>query len=359
MARVDAMLGLLLEARGSDLHLEAGQPPIARRDGELEPLGRDRLGAEELKDLIFEILSDEGQSQLAEDLDLDLGYAYDDRARFRVHVFHDLGGIAATFRAVPGRVPTLDELGCPELLRRLCDRRAGLVLVAGHAGSGKSSTLAAMIDQINRTRACRIVTIEAPVEHVHRPLRAEISHREVGPDATTYAAALRSAARDDADVLLVGELATAEVIELALDAAGAGALVLASVRAGGAVSALERLLHAFPADAQPRARGLLAETLAAVVAQQLLRAADGKGRVAAREILLGSSALASMIREGKLAPAQSLMQAGQAVGMQTMDMAIERLWQDRLVTGEEALDRVTDKDALQRAVGRRTGPVMG
>jgi twitching motility protein PilT len=359
MARIDALLDVLLEKKGSDLHLAAGHPPLARRDGELEPLRREPLDAAEIQELLGEILSDEQQRRLAEDLALDFAYVHGDAARFRGHGFHKSTGLAATFHAIPAHVPTLDELGYPELFRRLCERRAGLVLAAGPTGSGKSTTLAAMVDHINRTRACHVLTIEAPVEILHRPQRAQITQREVGPDVASFAAALRSAGREDVDVILVSELRTPEVMKLALVAASSGALVLASVRAGGATGALDRILHAFPNDEQPQVRGMLAESLAAVVAQQLLRTADGKGRAVAHEILLGSTALASMIREGKTSQVQSLMAAGQAVGMQTMDMALERLVQGRVVSGDEALEHAADRDAFQRLVARRTAPPAG
>ena len=359
MALVDVLLGVLLEKKGSDLHLAAGHPPLGRVAGELEPLRRDAADAAEIQEMLSEILTEDEQGRLAEELDLDFAVALGDRARFRGHAFHETTGLAATFRAVPAQVPTFEQIAAPELLRRLCDRRAGLVIAAGPPGSGKTTTLAAMVDHVNRSRACHILTIEAPVEFVHRPERAQITQREVGPDAGSFAAALRSAAHEDVDVILVSELPTAEVTRLALAAASAGALVLAAVRAGGATAALDRILQVFPADEQPQVRGMLAESLAAVVAQQLLRTPDIKARVVAHEILLGSTALASMIREGKTSQVQSLMQAGQAVGMQTMDMALERLWQARVVTGEEALEKAADKDAFQRLVARRTAPPAG
>ncbi len=356
MALIDALLVALIEKKGSDLHLCAGHPPLCRIAGELEPLRRDPLDADEIKEMLFEILDEGQQRRLGDDLDLDFTYAHEGEARVRGHGFHRATGLGATFRAVPVHVPTLEQVAAPELLRRLCDRRAGLVIAAGPMGSGKSTTLAAMIDHINRTRACHILTIESPVEQLHRPDRAQVTQREVGADAGSFAAALRSAAHEDVDVILLSELRGAEVTRLALAAASSGALVLASVRAGGAAAAIDRILQPFPAEELPQIRGMLAESLAGVVAQQLLRTVDIKGRVVAHEILLGSTALASMIREGKTSEVQSLMAAGQAVGMQTMDSALERLWQGRIVTGEEALEKAADKDAFQRLVARRTAP---
>jgi len=352
---IHALFDELLAQKGSDLHLGVGYPPLIRRRGELTPLRDLPVDADEMDELLLELIGPADRERLKSELDLDFAYAYEDRARFRANYFHKSTGLAAVFRAIPSHVLTLDELGAPEVIRRVAERRAGLVLVTGPTGSGKSTTLAAMIDHVNRSRACHVLTIEDPVEFVHQPVRAQITHREVGHDAGGFAAAIRSAGREDADVILIGELRTNETMKLALSIASYGVLVFGTVHTNSAPATIDRILNAFPADEQPQVRGMLAESLAAVVAQQLLKAADGGGRVAAHEILLGSSALAAMIREGKTFQVPSLMQAGGAVGMQTMDAALERLVSRGLALPEDALEKATDKEAFQKILARRTG----
>jgi twitching motility protein PilT len=355
MALIHGLFDELLARKGSDLHLGIGYPPLIRRRGELESL-RDRpLDADEMDQLLFEIVGAAEQERFKTELDLDFAYAYGDKARFRANYFHKSTGLAAVFRTIPSKVLTLDDLSCPEVIRRVADRRAGLVLVTGPTGSGKSTTLAAMIDHINRSRACHILTIEDPVEFVHQPIRAQVTHREVGHDAGGFAAAIRSAGREDADVILIGELRTNETMKLALQIASYGVLVFGTVHTNSAPATIDRIINAFPAEEQPQVRGMLAESLAAIVAQQLLKTADGAGRVAAHEILLGSSALAAMIREGKTFQIASLMQAGGAVGMQTMDAALERLVGRGVVLPEDALEKAIDKEAFQKLLSRRTG----
>jgi twitching motility protein PilT len=355
MARIDALFDQLLARKGSDLHLAVGSPPLIRRRGELESLGELPLDATEVEDLLFEILDAGEKERITGDLDLDFAYGYEEKARFRANYFYKATGLAAVFRTIPTKVLTLDELGCPEVVRRVAERRNGLVLVTGPTGSGKSTTLAAMIDHINRSRSCHVLTIEDPVEFVHHPIRAHITHREVGHHAGSFAAAIRSAGREDADVILIGELRTNETMKLALSIASFGVLVFGTVHTNSAPATIDRIINAFPAEEQPQVRGMLAESLVAIVAQQLLKTADGTGRVAAHEILLGSSALSAMIREGKTFQVPSLMQAGGAVGMTTMDATLERLVQRGAVTPDDALEKAIDKEAFQKIVTRRTG----
>jgi twitching motility protein PilT len=355
-ARIHALFDDLLARGGSDLHLGAGQPPLIRRRGELEPLRDETLDAEEMEDLLFEIIGPDEHARIVDELDLDFAYAYEDRARFRANYFYKTTGLAAVFRTIPTRVLTLDDLGCPEVIRRVSERLRGLILVTGPTGSGKSTTLAAMLDHINRNRACHILTIEDPVEFVHTPARAQVTHREVGPDAGSFAAAIRSAGREDADVILIGELRTNETMKLALQMASSGTLVFGTVHTNSAPATIERIVNAFPAEEQPQVRGMLAESLTAIVAQQLLKTADGKGRLAVHEILLGSPALGAMIREGKTFQVTNLMQAGGAVGMQTMDAALERALQRGLVTAEDALEKALDKESFQKTMARRAAP---
>jgi twitching motility protein PilT len=356
MIHIHGLLDELLASGGSDLHLAAGQPPLVRRNGELSALIDAPIEADEIEELLFEILRPEDQARFSAELGLDFSYAYEDRGRFRASYFHKRTGLGAVFRAVPGRVLLLEELGCPEILKKTLDRRSGLVLVAGPGGSGKTTTLAAMVDHVNRSRACHVLTIEDPVEFVHTPVRAQVTHREVGPDARSFAAGLRSAAREDADVVVAGDLGEADAMRLALRMACSGTLVLGAVTTQGAAATIDRILNGFPADEQPQVRGMLAEALVAIVGQELLRAADGRGKIAAFEVLLGSTALAAMIREGKTTQVPSLMQAGAAVGMTTMDTALERLVQRGLITGDDAFERATDKEGFHKSIARRTGP---
>ncbi|MDC3954323.1 type IV pilus twitching motility protein PilT [Polyangium jinanense] len=353
MARIDRLFDELLAKKGSDLHLGVGYPPLLRARGELVPLRDAPLDTAEMEELLFEITSAEEREKITNELDLDFAYQYEDKARFRANYFYKITGLAAVFRIIPTKILTLDDLGCPPVVRKLADKRSGLLLVTGPTGSGKSTTLAAMIDHINTTRPCHILTIEDPVEFVHPPKTSQVTHREVGPHASSFAAAIRSAGRENADVILIGELRTNETMKLALQLASFGVLVFGTVHTNSAAATIDRIINAFPADEQPQVRGMLAESLVAIVAQQLLKTADGKGRVAAHEILVGSSALAAMIREGKTFQIPNIMQAGQAQGMQTMDMALERLVQKGTISPEVALEKAIDKESFQKVVAQR------
>jgi twitching motility protein PilT len=348
MPRIDRMFDALLAQGGSDLHLGIGYPPLIRLRGDLVSMRPEAMDPAEMESLLFEIVTPDQKTTITETLDLDFAYGYGEKARFRANYFYKTTGLAAVFRTIPTRVLTLEDLGCPASVKKLSERRSGLVLVTGPTGSGKSTTLAAMIDHINKTRACHVLTIEDPVEFVHQPQKAQITHREIGAHASTYAHAIRSAGREDPDVILLGELRTNETMKLALQLASFGILVFATVHTNSASATIDRIVNAFPADEQPQVRGMLSEGLAGIVAQQLVRTADGKRRVAVHEILVGSPALASMIRENKTFQIPSLMQGGQAQGMQTMDMALERLVKAKEITGETALEKALDKESFAK-----------
>ena len=348
MAQIDALFDALIAAGGSDLHLGVGYPPTMRLRGELVPMRPTPVDAAEMESLLFEIASPDQKKTIVEQRDLDFAHGFGQKARFRANYFYKVTGLAAVFRTIPTRVLTLDELGCPPSIRKLAERRSGLVLVTGPTGSGKSTTLAAMIDHINKTRACHVLTIEDPVEFVHTPQKAQVTHREVGTHAATYAHAIRSAGREDPDVILIGELRTNETMKLALQLASFGILVFATVHTNSAAATIDRIVNAFAADEQPQVRGMLSESLAGIVAQQLVRTADGKRRMAVHEILVGSPALASMIRENKTFQIPSLMQAGQSQGMQTMDMALERLVRSNQISPETALEKAIDKESFAK-----------
>ena len=348
MPKIDRFFDELLAASGSDLHLGIGYPPLMRLRGELVEMRAEALTLAEVESLLFEIVTPQQKETITKTLDLDFAYAYGEKARFRANYLYKMMGLGAVFRTIPAKVLTLEDLKCPPILRKLADRRSGLVLVTGPTGSGKSTTLAAMIDHINKTRACHVLTIEDPVEFVHVSQKAQITHREIGPHASTYAHAIRSAGREDPNVILIGELRTNETMKLALQLASFGILVFATIHTNSAAATIDRIVNAFPSDEQPQVRGMLSECLAGIVAQQLLRTADGKRRVAVHEILIGSPALASMIRENKTFQIPSLMQGGQAAGMQTMDMALERLMREKTISPASALEKAIDKESFAK-----------
>jgi twitching motility protein PilT len=350
--RISALFDALLAEEGRELHLSTGYPPLGRIRGELIPLREAPLTSPEVEGLLSELIPAEQQQQLTEELDLDFSYTYGTKARFRAHCFHKVTGLAAVFRALPSKVPSLEELNAPEGIRRLAERRSGLVLVTGPAGSGRSTTLAAMLHHINRTRHAHLLTIEDPVEFVHEPVKSQVTHREVGLHAPSFATALRSASREDPNVLLVGELSTPETMKLALQHASAGVLVLAAVHTPSAQATLDRILHMFPAEEQPQIRGLLAESLAGIVSQRLVRTADGKGLVAAQEVLIGGGPVAELIRQGKVSELSGTVQAGQAQGMQILDMHLEKLVEAGTVTPKDALAKAQDREAFARTLQR-------
>jgi twitching motility protein PilT len=350
--KIDALLDDLVKRGGTDLHLGAGYPPLARIRGELVPMREGLVDGKELEEVLFELISPAQRGRLQANLELDFAHPHRATARFRANYFNKSSGLAAVFRLVPVRVLTLAELGSPEVLWRLADRRSGLVLVTGPTAAGKSTTLAAMLDHINKTRACHIITIEDPIEFVHEPLRAQITHREVGLHTSSFTTAMRSAARENPDVVLIGDLRSTETMKLALQLASQGILVFATLPTNGAAATIERLIGAFPADEQSQVRGMLAECLVGVVSQQLIRTADGKGRAAVHEILIGSAAVSAMVRESKTAQLTNVMQAGQAAGMQTMDMALERLLTQSRISAEDALDRAVDREQFAQVIAR-------
>jgi twitching motility protein PilT len=315
------------------------------------------LTPDDVAKLIMPLLGPAQVAQFTDTGDLDFAHAHGTRARFRANYLRKTTGFGAVFRAIPSQIKTLDELGVPAGVRKLAELTAGLVLVTGPTGSGKSTTLAAMIHHINRTRRGHILTIEDPVEFVHQPLECMVTHKEVGVQIPSFLEAIRSAGREDADVILVGELRGAETMKAALQLASFGVLIYATVHTNSAGATIDRFINAFPAEQQPQIRGLLADSLAGVVAQQLLKRADGPGRVAAHEVLIGNLALASVIREGKLTQIGSLLQSGAAEGMQSMDSALERLVTAGTVGAQDALDKALDKEAFSKlpAVARTLG----
>ena len=348
MPVIDQLFDQLLARGGSDLHLSPGYPAMLRVRGELVEGGGRPLTGDQIATMLDEILTPAQRATFATSRDLDFAYALGDRARFRGNALVKTTGPGAVFRTIPTRILSLDELDAPPGVRKLAELTSGLVLVTGPTGSGKSTTLAAIIDAINRTRAGHILTIEDPVEFVHQSQRCLVSHKEVGVDVPSFLEAIRSAGREDADVILVGELRGAETMKAALQLASFGALILATVHTNSAAATIDRFVNAFPAEQQPQVRGLLADSLAGVVAQQLVRKADGNGRVAVHEVLLGNVALASIIRDGKTSQIGSFIQGHQAECMQGMDATLARLVAGGVVRAADALEKALDKDAFAR-----------
>jgi len=346
---IGTLFDRLLDKGGSDLHLTPGYPPMLRLRGQLVADGDRPLSSTEIEAMLRTLVNPTQGAQFDSVGDLDFAYAHGTKARFRCNYLRKLTGVGAVFRAIPTIIKTLDELGVPAGIRKLVELRAGLVLVTGPTGSGKSTTLAAMIDHINRTRPGHILTIEDPVEFVHQPRKCLVTHKEVGDHVPSFLDAIRSAGRENADVILVGELRGAETMKAALQLASFGILIYATVHTNSAGATIDRYVNAFPSDQQPQIRGLLADSLAGVVAQQLLPKVEG-GRVAAHEILLGTLALASVIREGKTQQVTSLIQSGVADGMQGMDSALEKLVREGVVKPADALEKALDKEAFAKIV---------
>jgi twitching motility protein PilT len=348
VARIDSFLELAVKQKGSDLHLVSGNAPRIRLNGDLFPVKYRSLSPEETAELVYEVMGESAQSAFEARHNLDFAYEIAGLSRFRVNVFLHAGGVGAVFRVIPNEVQTIDELGLPPAVRSFCKQRKGLVLVTGPAGSGKSTTLAAMLDFINQDRREHAITIEDPVEFVHRRKNCLISHREVGSHAESFATALRSALREDPNVILVGELRDLETISLAVTAAETGILVLATLHTSGAASTVDRMINVFPPAEQSRIRSMLSTSLCGILSQQLLRRADGKGRVAAFEVLVTNPASSNLIREGKPEQLTTVIQSGGLLGMHTLDTSLRRLLDAKLISGKEAYRKATNKAAFEQ-----------
>ncbi|MBL1275303.1 MAG: type IV pilus twitching motility protein PilT [Ectothiorhodospiraceae bacterium] len=348
MSRVDAFLDLLVKQTGSDLHLVSGNPPRMRLYGEIHPIKYRNLSESETEDLLFEIMPDRVQQLFKDKGGADFAYEVPGVSRFRVNVFLHLGGIGAVFRAIPNQITSLDDLKMPSVLKTLARQRKGLILVAGPTGSGKSTTLAAMIDFINTDRKGHIITIEDPIEHVHSNKNCLMSQRELGEHTESFADALRSALREDPDVILVGEMRDLETISLAVTAAEMGILILATLHTNGAAAAVDRIINVFPPGEEPYIRTMLSTSLCGVISQQLVKTADNRGRLAAVETLINNSAASNIIREGKSEQLENVIQGGALQGMQTIDTALRRLLDEKLITGEEAYRKARLKSNFEQ-----------
>jgi twitching motility protein PilT len=354
---VDVLLERVVALNASDLHLTAGSQPTVRVNGSLQPLdGLPTMTPDLTRDLLYRILSTEKQKRLEIDRQIDLSYGVPGLARFRMNVYMQRDSVAAAFRVIPATLKTLEELGLPQSLIELTRKPRGLVLVTGPTGSGKSTTLAAMIDEINRTRSDHIITVEDPIEFLHRHKRCIVNQREIGADATTFGEALRAALRQDPDVILLGEMRDLETISTAITAAETGHLVFGTLHTQTAPSTVDRIIDVFPPAQQDQIRTQLAATIQGIVTQTLLPTSDGASRVAALEILFPDDAIRNLIRQGKTEQIYSYMQTGSKRGMQTMEQGLADLVLRMVVSREDALARSTRGDQLVGMLERKTVP---
>lgn len=351
MAYLDGFFAMMKELGASDLHLAASQQPMIRLHGDIERVEHPPFQEDFLKKVLYEIAPEIKIKIFEETGDVDFAYALPNIGRFRVNFFNQLRGIGAVFRAIPSKVLSLEELGLPPILKSFCQLERGLVLVTGPTGSGKSTTLAAMIDFINKSRKGHILTIEDPIEFVHQPLLCSINHREVGTNTKSFGAALRGALREDPNVILVGEMRDLETISLALEAAATGHLVFGTLHTQSATKTIDRIVDVFPSDQQEKIRITLSEALKGVVAQALFKKLGG-GRVAALEILGCNNAVANLIREAKTFQITSIMQTQKKLGMKTLDDSIQELLNAKFITPEVAYEKAINKDAFAKLIKR-------
>ncbi|MEM8960730.1 MAG: PilT/PilU family type 4a pilus ATPase [Acidobacteriota bacterium] len=352
---VDSLLKLAVVQDASDLHLVAGNPPRLRINGELGSIDVPALSAQDVRELVDGLLGPEAKEMLEARGQVDISYEVPDLARFRVNAFVHFGGLGAVVRVVPSEVIPLDTLKLPPVVGNLCRRRSGFVLVTGATGSGKSTTLTAMVDRINDEREGHVVLIEQPIEAVHKSKRCLVSQREVGVHTTGFTSALRSALRQDPDVVVLGEMRDRETIRLAVTAAEMGTLVIGTLHTAGAIATIDRIVNVFPAVEQPYIRGMLSTSLSGVVSQALLKRIDGGGRVAAVEVLINNSAVANLIREGKFEQLESVIQAGGLQGMQSFDNAVRKLLDARLIGVDEACRVARKPEQFAHLKTRRVG----
>jgi twitching motility protein PilT len=352
VARLDSFLKLVAEQQASDLHFHAGGVPMIRHDGDLMPLPFRALTEAETRRFVMEIATPDQQSALQREQQVDFVYALPEVGRFRVSVFVQSRGLGAVFRVIRNRIPSLEELRLPAVLARLVRLKNGLVLVTGPTGAGKSTTLAAMVREINTTQSRHIITIEDPVEYVHEPAQSAVTHREVGTHTESFAAGLRAALRESPDVLVLGEMRDLETVQLALQAAETGVLVLGTLHTNSAAKAVDRILDVIPEESRDQVRGTLSLVLRAVVAQRLARLASGDSRVAVLEVLLNNWAVGNLIRENKVHQIDAqLRSGGDGSGSQGFDTALLQLVEQGLIAADEALKLANNPESVKRIIG--------
>jgi len=343
MAKIDAFFKLMNEQGASDLHLAAGQPPALRVRGEIERVKFKTLDSDDLRGMLYEIAPEQKIKMFEESGDIDFGYEIPGLARYRANFFMQRNGVAAVFREIPSAIMTADQLGLPPVVSKLASLPRGLVLVTGPTGSGKSTTLAAIIDVANRSRKDHIITVEDPIEFVHHSQGCIVNHREVGVHTNSFSTALRGALREDPDIILVGEMRDLETISLAVEAASTGHLVFSTLHTSSAYKSVDRVIEVFPSQEQPLIRSTLADGIRAVIAQTLFKRIDRKGRVAALEILIANPAVRNLIREGKTHQIPSMIQTGKKYGMILLDDSIMDLFKKGMISADEAYAKSNEK----------------
>ncbi len=354
------LLKTMVEQGSTDLHITTNSPPQVRIDGELVPLQLPPLGAAETKSLVYSVMTDQQKHRFEENLELDFSFGIKGLARFRANVFNQRGAVGAAFRTIPWEMRSFQELGLPDVVSNLAERPRGLVLVTGPTGSGKSTTLAAMIDKINRERASHIVTIEDPIEYLHSHKRCVVNQRELGSDTRSFPNALRSVLRQDPDIVLIGEMRDLETIECALRVAETGHLTFATLHTNSAAQTINRIIDVFPPNQQAQVRAQLSLTLEGILCQSLLPRAGGHGRVLAMEILIPNTAIRNLIREDKIHQIYAMMQTGQAKhGMQTFNQALATSYFRRHITLQTALSVSHNAEELQEMINRGVGTLNG
>ncbi len=341
---ISDLLAFSFKNKASDLHLSAGLPPMIRVHGDVRRINVPEMDHSQVHDMVYDIMNDGQRKVYEETLECDFSFEIPNLARFRVNAFNQNRGAAAVFRTIPSKVLTLEQLNCPPIFKEIAQTPRGIVLVTGPTGSGKSTTLAAMVDYINENDFGHILTVEDPIEFVHQSKKCLINQREVGPHTLSFANALRSALREDPDVILVGEMRDLETIRLALTAAETGHLVFGTLHTSSAAKTVDRIVDVFPAAEKEMVRSMLSESLRAVISQTLLKTKDEQGRVAAHEILIGTPAIRNLIRENKIAQMYSAIQTGQNIGMQTLDQNLTDLVRRNVVSVAEARSKATNKD---------------
>ena len=350
MTNIDILLRTLVIKKSSDLHFQAGSPPIFRVNGELSFSDLTPLSSSDIEKYIYSIMTKQQRDEFSRSHRFDFSYSVPGIARFRVNVYQQRGCVGAVMRCIPFEIPTMEELGLPLVIKELAIKPNGLILVTGPTGSGKSSTLAAIIGYINNNIKGHIITIEDPLEFVHQNKLCEINQREVGIDTDSFSSALRDTLREDPNVILVGEMRDLETISNAITAAETGHLVFATLHTNDAVQTVDRMVDVFPSHQQPQIRTQLASTLRAVIAQQLLRKKDGSGRVAAFEVMIANSAIKHLIKEGHTNQISTAIQTGRQEGMQSLEQSLKKLCQDGIISPEEAMHKANDPKAFEMAL---------